>query len=175
MEFYIGSICTFGFNFAPVGWAMCNGQTLPISQYQALFTLIGTTYGGDGVSTFAVPDLRSRVPIGVGQGPGLSNYALGQKAGNANLTLTTANLAAHTHPGTAKIAVGTGSDTSNPSNIYFGTASNTQYASSGPNPMGGGTAVPTTAMGGSQPINILSPMQGVNYCIAVEGIYPQHP
>ncbi len=88
MEPFLGSLLLVPYNFAPQGWALCNGQLLPISQNTALFSLLGTTYGGDGVSTFALPDLRGRVPISAGQGPGLQNYSLGQSGGAESATLT---------------------------------------------------------------------------------------
>src|SRR6184192_3902770 len=95
---YVGEIRMFGGNFAPVDWAFCNGQLLPISEYETLFALIGTTYGGDGVTTFALPDLRGRLPLGQGQGLGLSAYALGQLSGSENVTVLTSQLVAHAHP-----------------------------------------------------------------------------
>src|SRR5579862_5156520 len=94
---FLGMIAIFPYNFAPSGWAFCNGQILPISQNTALFSLLGTTYGGNGTTTFALPDLRSRVPVGLGQGPGLSNYNLGQAGGAENVALTINQLPAHTH------------------------------------------------------------------------------
>src|ERR1700746_3573541 len=94
----------FGCNFPPVGWAFADGQLLPISQNTALFSLLGTTYGGDGQSTFGMPDLRGRIPIGAGQGPGLSPYTLGQTGGSETVTLTTAALAAHTHSATPSLS-----------------------------------------------------------------------
>src|SRR5262245_26202423 len=94
---FIAEIKMFGGNFAPLGWATCDGQLLPISQYTALFSLLGTTYGGDGVTNFALPDLRGRVPMHPGQGPGLSPRTLGEKAGTETVTLTTAQLPAHNH------------------------------------------------------------------------------
>ncbi|MGC4087610.1 MAG: tail fiber protein [Polyangiaceae bacterium] len=97
MEPFIGMIIVFAGNFAPRGWALCNGQLLPIAQNTALFSILGTTYGGDGRTTFALPDLRGRVPVHPGQGPGLSNYSLGQVSGTETVTLTTQNLPAHTH------------------------------------------------------------------------------
>lgn len=97
MEEYIGTIQLFGFDFAPRGWALCNGQLLPISQYTALFSLLGTKYGGDGITNFALPDLRGRAPIHYGQGPGLSNYIIGQKAGTENVTITSSQMPAHNH------------------------------------------------------------------------------
>src|ERR1700729_3051422 len=94
---FIGEIRTFGFNFAPIGWALCNGAILPINQNQALFSLLGNFYGGDGRSNFALPDLRSRVPLGLGQGTGLPFYSIGETGGAGTVTLTTAQLPAHSH------------------------------------------------------------------------------
>lgn len=96
-EPFVGEIRMFGFNFEPQGWAFCDGRLLPISQNAALFSLLGTTYGGDGVSTFALPDLRSRVPVSLGQGEGLSSYAEGQAGGTETVTITPAQMPAHTH------------------------------------------------------------------------------
>src|SRR5688572_18111229 len=98
MDEFIAIIKMFGGNFAPRGWALCNGQILSIAQNTALFSLLGTTFGGNGQTTFALPDLRGRVPIHPGQGPGLSNYSLGQQAGTETVTLTINNMPAHGHP-----------------------------------------------------------------------------
>jgi microcystin-dependent protein len=95
---FLGEIRMFGFNFPPRGWALCNGQILSIAQNTALFALLGTMYGGNGQTTFALPDLRSRVPLHMGQGPGLSSYTLGQAAGSESVTLTTPQLPSHNHP-----------------------------------------------------------------------------
>ena len=179
MDSYIGAIYAFGFNFPPVNYMACQGQLVQISEYEALYTLIGTTYGGDGVSTFGLPNLQSRVPIGTGQGTGLSNYNLGQSAGTENVTLTVNNLAAHTHPLlTAQIPVGTTSAASSPSGAWFGASSGNignSFASGTPN----ATMMPDTGnsstAGGTTPINIINPYQAVNYCICVFGIYPTHP
>ena len=97
-EPFLGEIRMFGFGFAPQGWAPCNGQLLPISQNTALFSLLGTTYGGDGRTTFALPDMRSRVPVCQGQGPGLSSYAEGQAGGAETVTLAATQMPGHTHP-----------------------------------------------------------------------------
>jgi microcystin-dependent protein len=96
-EPFVGEIRMFGFGFAPQGWALCDGQLLPINQNTALFSLLGTTYGGDGRTTFALPDLRSRVPVGQGQGPGLSSYAEGQASGAETVTLAASQMPGHTH------------------------------------------------------------------------------
>jgi microcystin-dependent protein len=97
MDNYIGEIRMFASNYAPDGWAFCDGKLLNISEYQALYTLLGTTYGGNGTTTFALPDLRSRIPVGMGQGNGLANYPLGQTGGEEFVTLTTANMPMHSH------------------------------------------------------------------------------
>ena len=102
-EPFVGQIQIFGFNFAPKGWAFCNGQTMSIAQNTALFSLLGTTYGGNGQTTFALPNLQSRVPIHFGQGPGLSPYALGQESGTENETLNVTNLPAHNHTVTFQV------------------------------------------------------------------------
>src|SRR4051794_9349999 len=126
MDVYVGSVFAFGFNFVPVGWVACSGQTLSISGNEVLYSLIGTTYGGDGVNTFGVPDLRGRVPVGRGQGPGLQSYALGQSGGHSQISITASNLAAHTHPvstpvnGVVQIpASNTTASTNNPSGANF--------------------------------------------------------
>src|ERR1700712_62933 len=107
---FIGNIILFGGNFPPVGWLTCDGSLVPISQYDVLFNLIGTTYGGDGQTTFALPDLRSRIPMHMGQGPGLSNYVLGQMAGVESVSLTSANVPPHSHPVAASSATATLAD-----------------------------------------------------------------
>src|SRR5579871_6110761 len=141
---YVGEIRLVGFNFAPVGWALCNGQLLPISQNPTLFQLIGTTYGGDGQSTFALPQLQGRVPIHQGQGSGLSSYVLGQLSGSETVTLTTQQIPAHNHP---LLAVPYGTVTSDPTNnlIVGGTAMFT------PPQTIVSTSSSTTAAGGGQP------------------------
>src|SRR5437667_9113581 len=112
---FLGEIRCFGFTFAPVGWAFCNGQLLSIAQNDALFALLGTTYGGDGVTTFGLPDLRSRFPLGMGQGSGLSNYIIGQLAGTENVTLTANQIPAHNHAPACNSTTG---DQGGPTNNY---------------------------------------------------------
>jgi microcystin-dependent protein len=168
---WIGEITTVSFNFAPVGWAMCNGQILQISQNTALFALIGTTYGGDGIRTFALPNLQSRVGVHIGQGAGLSPYVLGQVGGVEGVTLLTSQLPAHTHAYSPQATTGngnTGSPTAalwaNPStatNIYERGASNTNMAPQ--------TISPT---GGSLPHENRQPYLALNYIIALFGIFP---
>jgi len=160
----------FAGNFAPRGWAFCNGQLLSISQNTALFSILGTTYGGDGRTTFGLPDLRGRVPIQPGQGPGLSNYVLGQKAGTENVTLTQNQLPSHNH---AVNAVAEGGNQASPEGnlpAVESTGTSKDYsdaaATSQMNPgMVGNT-------GGNQPFSVVQPYQCVNYIIALQGIFP---
>ncbi len=170
-EGFIGEIKMFGGNFAPRGWAFCNGQLLPINQNQALFSILGTTYGGDGRTTFALPDLRGRVPVHSGNGPGLSTYRLGQKGGFETTTITVANMPAHSHPYAAP-AVSEDGNTSDPTNAVPGGTKvlDKEYSTETPNTTmkSGGTG----NTGGSQPINIVQPYGTVNYIIALEGLYP---
>ncbi len=183
MDSYIGSIWSFGFNYPPYGFAGCNGQLLQIAQYQALFSLIGTTYGGDGVNTFAVPNLQGRTPIGTGQGAGLPNYVLGQSGGSTSVTLTSANLPAHTH---TVLSIATPVSTSNaaladPNGNYLaasGASGNTiaNAYSTGTTPsvqMAALAAANTAPAGNGIPLDITSPYMAVNYCISLEGLYPQ--
>jgi microcystin-dependent protein len=167
----------FAGNFAIQGWALCNGQLLSIAQNTALFSLMGTYYGGDGVSTFALPNLQSRVAIHQGQGPGLSPYVIGQTGGTENTTLNANNLPAHTHPLNATSATGTQSSPSGGAiaQINSGTAREPDLA------LGFAPGTPTTAMatgsvgantGGGQPFNGVQPYLVVNFIIALEGIYP---
>jgi microcystin-dependent protein len=178
---YIGAIFSFGFNFAPNGWALCDGRLLAIAQYEALYALIGTTYGGNGTTTFGIPNLQGRVPIGEGQGPGLSNYALGQTGGAESLTLTLNNMPAHTHPVlTAQLPISAAAATlPKPDNAYFAVSDtnigNVYSGASTPSvtmaPSTGTTG--TTGTSGPLPIEILNQYQTVNYSIALFGIFPQ--
>ncbi|WP_296385579.1 tail fiber protein [Winogradskyella sp.] len=179
MEQYIAQIMMFGGNFAPRGWALCDGQLLAISQYQALFSLIGTTYGGDGRTTFALPDLRGRVPVHPGSGPGLSRVTWGEKSGVENVVLTTPNLPSHSHAGTGlTVSLGCNEDDGNsdePSGKNFGIAQSGTPYNSQPNDasFGGGTVAGNTSPTGSnQAFNVRNPFTGVNYIIALDGIFP---
>jgi microcystin-dependent protein len=165
----LGSLLIFAGNFAPRGWAFCSGQLLSISQNTALFSILGTTFGGDGVSNFALPDLRGRVPIHPGQGPGLSNYILGESGGSEKTTMLPANLPAHNHPLLATSEAGT---TSAPAGAYLGNtgALDREYNISG-------TVVAMNAaaigpVGASLPFNIVQPYLAINYVIALTGIFP---
>ncbi|GAB3588206.1 phage tail protein [Hymenobacter daeguensis] len=171
----IGEIRIVGFTFAPVGWVPCAGQLLPISEYETLFQLLGTTYGGDGVSTFAAPDLRSRVVVGTGQGPGLSGYSAGQLGGLESVTLFTNNLAAHGHTFTGQLSGTTqGTGQNDPVGAYPTASSSGFYAAApaGAGLGGGAVSGQTTPAGGSTPHANIQPVLALNYIIATEGIYP---
>ncbi len=156
MEPFIGMIMLFAGNFAPKGWAFCNGQLLSIAQNSALFSILGTTYGGDGKTTFALPDLRGRAPIHWGQGPGLRNYQLGEHGGAETVSLTAANLPPHTH------ALSFGPDPAgDPSDGVVASATQEKVHAGATQPAGGG-----------QPIENRPPYVAVTYIIALEGIYP---
>lgn len=175
---FIGSVVIFGGNFAPVGWMFCNGQLLPIAQYTALFSILGTTYGGDGQTTFALPDLRGRVSLSQGQGPGLGYYDLGQVGGVENTTLLSPNLPAHNHSlqVSAQVQVSTqAANSDEPNGAFLTTTGNNFYATAGTanNNLGGVSASGTTgAAGNNQPMSVLQPTLAINYIICFEGIYP---
>ncbi len=165
-EPFLGEIMLVGFNFAPKGWAFCNGQIMPINQATALFSLLGTQYGGNGQTTFALPDLRGRVPIHFGQGPGLSSYNIGQVGGAETSTLLTGNLPAHNHA----LQAGTNATTKNPTNGYPGfTAGGSSYTDTPTGTMNPAVVGPT---GGGQPFNNIQPYLVLNWIIALEGIFP---
>lgn len=161
MDPILGQIMLVGFTFVPRGWAACDGQLLPIAQNQALFALLGTTYGGNGMTTFALPDLRGRSPIHVGQGPGLSEYIPGQTAGSETVTLTSSNLPSHAH-GT-KYASEQTTDRPGP-DVYPAPG-----GSYGPAYREG---APTAVVGGGQPVENRSPVLAMRYIIALEGVFP---
>jgi microcystin-dependent protein len=169
---YIGEIRMFGFGRTPDGWQACDGSLLPIAQFDALFALIGTIYGGDGQSTFAVPDLRGRLPIHQGQGPGLSNYVIGQSSGSETVTVLPAQMPAHTHTLVATSAAASAVTPAN-SLIPGAISGDTLYASA----TSGATELPmsdqsTALAGGSQPHENCMPTLTVQYCIATVGIFP---
>ena len=158
----------FGFTFAPRGWAFCNGQLLPISQNTALFSLLGTNYGGNGTTTFGLPDLRGRVPNHFGQGPGLSNYTQGQSAGQENVTLIGSQLPPHTHPFAMPCSTDDPAGGS-PKNNFPAAVATPIYSTASNASMGAGTTGVNT---GSQPFSILQPYLTINFCIALVGIFP---
>jgi microcystin-dependent protein len=175
----MSQIIAFGCNFAPRGWAACNGQLLSIAQNSALFALLGTTYGGNGTSTFGLPDLRGRAPIGFGQTQGGSNYTQGQMGGTENVTIGVNNMPNHTHAITVAAAQGVkngqGSSDSPQNNIPASSA-NAENFDAPANKTGnaGGLTVTATAapVGGSTPISIVQPYVVLNWCIATQGIFP---
>ena len=164
---FLGEVRMFGGSFAPRGWWACNGQLLSIAENDALYSLLGTTYGGDGITTFGLPDLLGRAPIHQGQGPGLSNYTLGQMTGAESITLTTAQLAAHTHGVMANSAGGTAAV---PTGALWATASSTIYSTTAPDTTMSAAAVAQS--GGGQPHDNMAPFLAVTFIIATEGIYP---
>lgn len=177
MEPFIGQIQVFPYNFAPRGWAFCHGQLLPISENTALFSLIGTIYGGDGRTTFALPDLRGRVAIGEGTGPGLTNRRLGERGGSEMTTLTVANMPNHTHnfvsPGVSIPVSEEDADQDEANGKYL--ANGTFYHNSSGGAYGGGPVPVTgtnTNTGGQQPFHNMEPYLGLHYCIALVGIFP---
>ncbi|MGI2133667.1 phage tail protein [Shewanella baltica] len=181
---FIGEIIMFAGNFAPRGWAFCNGQLLSISQHSALFSILGTVYGGDGVTTFALPNLQSRSPVGTGAGGGLANIPLGQVSGTENVSLTTGQLPSHAPAVAVNVAipavaasttaVGAPAATLNLGPVAAGGRAGTLYAADTPDvtlkPFAAGVTV--TPVGGNLPVPIRNPYLGMNFIIALEGIYP---
>lgn len=172
-EPFLGEIKMVGFNFPPRGWATCEGQLLPISQNSALFSLLGTTFGGDGRTTFGLPDMRGRFPIGVGNGPGLDSKTWGERAGQEDVTLNTNQIPNHTHSGgTVQTTTAVGNQTS-PDGNFLATAndgeSNYSDAEATGN-LGGNTAIGLT--GGGQSHNNMPPFLSIYFVIALQGIFP---
>lgn len=172
---FIGSIVLFAGNFAPRGWAFCQGQLLSISQNTALFSILGTTYGGNGQTTFGLPDLRSRVPVGTGQGAGLSSWQAGQMTGTESVSLLSTQMPAHNH----NVQVSSGQADSASANSNYLAVANGNFSgdpvtvntyNGTPNATLGGNSISLT--GGGQPHENIQPSLGMNYIIAVEGIYP---
>lgn len=172
---YLGEIRVFAGNFPPMGYAFCAGQLVSIAQNDALYALIGTTYGGDGVNTFGLPDLRGRTPLGQGQGPGLTNRVIGEKAGTESVTLSVPQMPAHQHAIVATTANGT---TSLPANNFLAANGNNDalfYIDTLTAPGEVSATLPAdsiTVAGGSQPHNNLMPFLTVNYIIALFGVFP---
>ncbi len=181
MDEYIGIIKMFAGNFAPRGWAFCNGQLLSIAQNTALFSILGTTYGGNGQTTFALPDLQGRVPLGTGQGPGLSNYTLGEMAGTESTTLLITNLPPHNHIITVE-ANNSEATTSAPVNgssiaatvVPVGRDRNEAFGfnAEAPNTILNGDTAKCAPVGAGQPIGNIQPYLAMNYIICLEGIFP---
>ena len=159
----------FAGNFAPNGWMFCEGQTLPISENDALFTLIGTTYGGDGQSTFNLPNLASRVPIHMGTGPDGTTYQIGEMAGTEEVTLTVQQIPTHSHPFTASTANGTATNPGG--SVLAASVSSVQplIVGTGSGAMNGGSVTP---QGGSQPHENCQPFLCINFIISLFGVFP---
>ncbi len=168
MEPFLGQIQPFGFNFAPRGWAFCNGQLLPISQYTALFSLLGTTYGGDGRTTFGLPDLRGRVSFGFGQGPGLSNHTIGSKGGSETVTLTLPQIPSHNHSANV---VAEGPNAPKPEGNLLAAPDPAIYSSAA-NPDAVLKSSTIGQSGGNQSHNNMQPYLTINWCIALQGVFP---
>jgi microcystin-dependent protein len=166
---FVAEIRIFPFNFAPKGWAFCDGQLLPISQNTALFSLLGTFYGGDGKSTFALPNLQGSAPMHPGQGPGLSLHDLGESGGSDTVTLLATEMPAHSHGLMADSVPGTKSQPTD--NALARASGATPYIAAGGATvaMSDSTIAP---VGGDQPHNNMQPYLTLNFCIALQGIYP---
>ena len=167
---FLGQIMWTPYNFAPQGWAFCNGQLLPISQNVVLFSLIGTTYGGDGIVTFALPDLRGRTPIAAGQAPGLSSYNLGDWGGVESVVLTTGQMPAHNHSVPCSTARANSATPTAGAVWAASSGRDNNYSSARPDSTLAPGAI--TANGGSQPHENRPPFLTLNYCIALQGIFP---
>ena len=171
-EPFMAEIRMFGGNFAPRGWAFCNGQLLSIAQNTALFSLLGTTFGGNGQTNFALPDLRSRVPLHAGQGVGLSNRSLGEAAGAENVTIVASQMPAHAHT-FAQPCSNVAGGAADPTNNYpAGQDVNTGPFNYNTTKTGTEAAAQTGLQGGGQPLPIMQPFLCLNFIIALEGIFP---
>jgi len=167
---FVAEIRIFGFNFAPVGWALCEGQILPISQNTALFSLLGTTYGGNGTSTFALPNLKGRVPMHPGQGPGLEAYDLGEEGGSSDVMVLESEMPAHNH--NLKVFSGRGTNL-NTAEAGLSLADSQGNFAYGPAEKEISLSVSSLDPAGSSlPHNNMMPYLAVNYCIALIGIFP---
>jgi microcystin-dependent protein len=172
---FLGEIRMVGFNFAPVGWLLCNGQLLSISQYAALFALLGTTYGGNGTTTFGLPNLQGRVPVHQGTGGG-GTYVMGELGGNASITLTQAQMPLHTHTVNAlstnagALPTAQGNVPCTPAVVNPNTTHVSPYSPNNPDVLMSNKMLGTA--GGSTPVNILPPFQVVNFIIATVGLFP---
>jgi microcystin-dependent protein len=167
-EPFVAQIQIVAFNFAPIGWAMCNGQILPISQNTALFSLLGTKYGGDGRSTFGLPNLQGTTPLAQGQGPGLSLIELGQTGGAASVALLASEMPSHSH-GT-QCNAGVGDEYAPPDHFWaLDAGGNNEYGAAANAVMAGGAVGPS---GGSSPHNNLQPYLTLNFVIALQGVFP---
>lgn len=165
---FVAEIRIFGFNFAPRGWAFCDGQLLPLSQNTALFSLVGTTYGGNGQSNFALPNLQGNAPMHPGQGPGLSLHDLGETGGSETVSLLASEIPSHSHSLTTSTSDGTDQQAGN--ELFAGGVGVAMYAAPAALTSLSGNAV--TPAGGDQPHNNMQPYLTLNFCIALQGVYP---
>jgi microcystin-dependent protein len=165
---FVAEIRIFPFNFPPKGWAFCDGQILPLSQNTALFSLLGTTYGGDGKSNFALPNMQGNAPMHPGQGPGLSLHDLGETGGSDTVTLLESEIPSHSHGETASQSDGTDNKVAN-ENFAAGVGIGAYAAPGALTQLSDNTIAPA---GGDQPHNNLQPYLTLNFCIALQGVYP---
>ena len=171
MDPFVAEIRVFPFNFAPKGWAFCDGQILPLSQNTALFSLLGTTYGGDGKSNFALPDLQGNAPMHPGQGPGLSLHDLGETGGSETVTLLQSEMPSHSHGVTA--FAGAGNRLTPAGNSLARESGATSYVPSNPTPaLVNMSNNAVSVQGGGLPHNNMQPYLTLNFCIALQGVYP---
>lgn len=168
---FVAEIRIFGFNFAPKGWAFCNGQILPLSQNTALFSLLGTTYGGDGKSNFALPNLQGSVPMHPGQGPGLSLHDLGEMAGTETVTLLSTEMPSHNH-GVGAQAIPLGGLVTPSANTLNRPASGNLFFTPGSASIAAMAATAIGPAGNGLPHNNMQPYLTLNFCIALQGVYP---
>jgi microcystin-dependent protein len=166
---FLAEVRIFPFNFAPRGWAFCDGQILPLSQNTALFSLLGTTYGGDGKSTFALPNMQGNAPMHPGQGPGLSLHDLGETGGSDTVTLLESEMPSHPHSLMCQPQVEANKSAPSPATSYSRTNSGTPYQASNNVAMASNAIAPA---GGDQPHNNLMPYLTLNFCIALQGVFP---
>jgi microcystin-dependent protein len=173
---FVGQMIRVGFNFPPAGWMRCQGQLVPIAQYETLYNLIGTTYGGDGTNTFALPDLQGRVALSMGQGPGLSNYVIGQKAGTETVTLTTQQMPSHQH--FVNVITSPGNSSTPSTQVLLaneGPAPVSLVYTYAPYDQANQTALNARSIGpnpGGQPHENRQPVLVITWCISMFGIYP---
>ena len=169
MDPFVAEIRIFGFNFAPRGWAFCNGQLLPLSQNTALFSLLGTTYGGNGMSNFALPDMQGNVPMHPGQGPGLSPYDLGERSGTESVTLLESEMPSHSHAINPNAVDLGDTNVPSPNATLAQSAGGTLYQATTNTQM---HPQALAVAGGSQPHNNMQPYLTLNFCIALQGVFP---